>query len=103
MEQTSELSNLLAAILIAHTVGIFAAFYIYDDGRKRYASKFWVIGWAIGVYLAFIIVFWFYLLSRPPVTFFDAPELSGGKKLLIYFVSFPFGMGLIAFLSLVFS
>ena len=103
MEQTFNPLNWLAIMLIAHTIGIFAAFYVYDDGRKRYASKFWVIGWAIGVYLAFIIVFWFYLLSRPPATFFDAPELSRRKKLLIYFVSFPLGMGLIAFLSLVFS
>lgn len=106
MEQTFNPLSWLPGMFIAHTIGIFAAFYVWDDGRKRYANKFWVIGWAIGVYLAFIIVFWFYLLFRPPVTFFEVPELSGVKKLLIYFILFPLVVALIvlvAFLSLVFS
>lgn len=103
MEQTFNPLSWLLAMFIAHTIGVFAAFYVYDDGRKRYPNKFWVLGWAIGTYLAFIIVFWFYLLFRPPVTFFDVSKLSVNKKLLIYFISFPLMLGLIVFLALVFS
>lgn len=80
----------LITFFIAHNIGIFGAFYVYDDARKRYPSRFWAIGWAISVYFLLIVFLWFYLLYRPPRVFENIPKLSLWKKILIYFISFPF-------------
>ena len=83
-----ELGTILISLFLAHNVGIFGAFYVYDDARKRYPSKVWAIGWAISVYALFVVFMLFYLIQRPPVVFTDIPKLSLGKKILIYFASF---------------
>ena len=79
----------LIMLFIAHNIGIFGAFYVYDDARKRYPSRIWAIGWAIPVYFLFIIFMFFYLIFRPPAVFEGIPKLSLWKKVLIYFISFP--------------
>lgn len=74
---------------IAHNVGIFGAFYVYDDARRRYPSKVWAIGWAIAVYFLFVVFMFFYLIFRPPIVFEGIQKLSLWKKVLIYLISFP--------------
>lgn len=95
------LEGTLLLLFLAHNVGIFGAFYVYDDARTRYPSKVWALGWAISVYILFIVFMFFYLIQRPPVVFANIPKLSLRKKTLIYFTSFPLFIILIIILAII--
>ena len=91
MEEGFHPLQFLLVLFLAHNLGVLAALWVYDDARKRYLRPIWAALWAVVTYPAVVIIF-FYRIVRPPVLFEDAPALSIGKKLAIYFASYPLGL-----------
>ncbi|TET44815.1 hypothetical protein E3J62_09160 [candidate division TA06 bacterium] len=91
MEEGFHPLQFLLVLFLAHNLRVLAALWVYDDARKRFLRPIWAALWAVATYPAVVIVFFFYRILRPPVLFEDAPALSIGKKLAIYFASYPLG------------
>ncbi|TRZ95882.1 hypothetical protein D4R78_02285 [bacterium] len=76
----------IAFFLFAHTIGILAFFYIYNDAIKRYPTKTYALLWAIPSYFAALLVIFFYFIFRFPIVNENAKKLTTKNKLIIYII-----------------
>ena len=44
----------LFLLFLAHSLGMWVAFWVYDDARQRYPGRIWAIGWATAVYFLLV-------------------------------------------------
>jgi len=93
----TDLSGIIIFLLFAHTIGMLASFYVYNDAIKRYPTKTYALLWAIPTYFAALVVIFFYFIFRFPVINENVKKLTTKNKVIIYII--PLIIGLIFIFS----